>query len=130
MKDKLSILHFWTDQGDAERLIRELAATGADFEARFVKTHAEYVSALATAKFALIIVDGRAETAAGAGAEDLSLHQIAEEISPGTPFVLLCDPADPARETGEKATNFSFVSQQNLHQLPSVIDRFFNMDQN
>ncbi len=129
MKEKFPILHFWTDRADAERLIHALAATGTDFEARFVKTHAEYASALATAKFALIIADGRAETA-GAGSEDLSLYQIAEEISPGTPFVLLCDPTDPARRTGEKTTNLSFVSRQNLRQLSSVINRFFNRDQN
>ena len=30
MKDKLPILHFWTDPGDAERLIRELAAIGSN----------------------------------------------------------------------------------------------------
>jgi DNA-binding NtrC family response regulator len=122
MKDKLQILHFWTDPGDAERLIRELAATGVEFEARLVKTLAEYVSALVRGKFALIIADARAETA-GAGAEDVSLYRIAQEISPGTPFVLLCDPTDQARETGEKANNFSFMSPKDLHRLKSVINR-------
>ncbi len=122
MKDKLPILHFWTDPGDAERLIRELAATGAEFEVRLVKTQAEYVSALVRGKFALVIADARAETA-GAGAEDMSLYRIAQEISPGTPFVLLCDSMDQARQTGEKANTFSFVSRKDLHRLKSVINR-------
>ncbi len=120
LKDKLSILHFWSDPGDAERLIRGLAATGVDFEAKLVKTHAEYVSALVKAKFALIIADGRADTA-GSGAEDLCLFGIAEEISPGTPFVLLYDPMDPAPETGEKPANFSALSRHDLHLLESII---------
>ena len=121
MKDKLQILHFWTDPGDAERLIRELAAIGFEFEARLVKTHAEYVSALVTGKFALIIADARAETAAGA--EDISLYHIAQEISPGTAFVLLCDPSDRQPEAGENANSFSFVSRKDLHRLKSVINR-------
>ncbi len=122
MKDKLQILHLWTDTEDAERLIRELAATGIEFEARLVKTQAEYASALVRGKFAVIIADARAETP-GAHAEDLSLFRIAQELSPGTPFVLLCDPADPAGETGEMANTLSFVSRKNLHRLKSVIIR-------
>jgi hypothetical protein len=119
MKNKLQILHFWTDPGDAERLIRELAEIGVEFEARLVRTHAEYVSALVRGKFALIIADARAETAAGA--EDVSLHQIAQQISPGTAFVLLCDPTE--REAGENSNSFSFVSRKDLHRLKSVINR-------
>jgi hypothetical protein len=122
MKDKLPILHFWADSGDAEKLIRGLAATGVNFEAKLVKTHAEYVSALVKAKFALIIADERAVTE-GSGAEDLSLFQIAEQISPGTPFVFLYDPMDPAPETGDKAVNFWTLSLQDLHLLHSVIHR-------
>lgn len=122
MKDKLQILHFWTDPGDAERLIRELAAAGVEFEARLVKTHEEYVSALVRGKFALIVADARAETP-GAGAGEMSLHGIAQEISPGTPFVLLCDHTDPEGETAEKANGFSFVSRKDLHRLKSVIIR-------
>jgi|SRR5208283_6123722 len=122
MKDKFPILHFWADPGDAERLIRGLAATGVDFEAKLVKTHAQYVSALVNTKFALVIVDERAETE-GSGADDLSLFQIVEEISPGTPFVLLYDPLDPAPETGDKAVNFWTLSRQDLHLLQSVVRR-------
>ena len=125
MKDKLQILHLWTDTEDAERLIRALAATGIEFEARLVKTHAEYVSALIKAKFALIIADERAVTE-GSGGEDLSLFQIAEQISPGTPFLLLYDPMDPAPETGDKAVNFWTLSRQDLHLLHSVIHRAIN----
>jgi hypothetical protein len=122
MKYKLPILHLWADPGDAERLIRGLAATGVDFEAKLVKTHAQYVSALVKTKFALVIVDERAETE-GSGVDDLSLFQIAEEISPGTPFVLLYDPMDPAPETGDKPVNFSTLSRQDLHLLQSVVRR-------
>jgi len=122
MKDKLPILHFWTDPGDAEKLMRGLAATGVNFEAKLVKTRAEYVSALVKAKLALITADERAVTE-GPGAEDLSLFQIAEQISPGTPFVLLYDPMDPAPETGDKAVNFWTLSIQDLRLLNSVIER-------
>ncbi len=122
MKDRLSILHLWADPGDAEKLIRGLAAGGINFEAKLVKTHAEYVSAVVKAKFALIIADERAVTE-GPGAEDLSLFQIAEQISPGTPFVLLYDPTGRAPETGDKAVNFWTLSRQDLHLLPGVIHR-------
>ena len=120
MKDKLSVLHFWSSPGDAERLMRELAATGVNFEAKLVKTHAEYVSALVKAKFGLIIADQRAETR---GSEDLSLFAIAQEIAPGTPFVLLFDPTHPAPEALENAANFSILSMRDLHLLQSVILR-------
>jgi hypothetical protein len=125
MKDKLPILHFWADPGDAERLIRGLAEAGVNFEAKLVKTIEEYVSALVKAKFALIIADKRAVTE-GPAAEDLSLFQIAEQISPGTPFVLLYDPMDPAPETGDNAINFRALSRQDLHLLQSVIHRAIN----
>lgn len=120
MKDKLPILHFWADPGDAERLIRGLAEAGVNFEAKLVKTTEEYVSALVKARFALIVADDRAVTE-GSAAEDLSLFQIAEQISPGTPFVLLYDPMDTAPETGDKAVNFWTLSRQDLHLLHSVI---------
>jgi hypothetical protein len=122
MKDKLPILHFWADPADAEKLIRGLAETGVNFEAKLVKTHAEYVSALVKAKFALIIADERAVTE-GSSAEDLSLFQIAEQITPGTPFVLLYDPMDPAPETADKALNFWTLSRKDLHLLNSLIHR-------
>jgi len=125
MKDKLPILHFWADPGDAERLIRGLAEAGVNFEAKLVKTIEEYVSALVKAKFALIIADKRAASESPA-AEDLSLFQIAEEISPRTPFVLLYDPMDPAPETGDNAINFRALSRQDLHLLQSVIHRAIN----
>ncbi|MGO9021687.1 MAG: hypothetical protein ACLQVJ_25400 [Syntrophobacteraceae bacterium] len=126
-KDKLPILHFWADPGDAERLIRGLAATGVNFEAKLVKTHAEYVSALVKAKFALVIADERADLE-GSGAEDLSLFQIAEEISPGTPFVLLYDPMEPAPETADKPVNFQALSRQDLHLLQRVVQRAIKAD--
>jgi len=100
--------------------MRELAATGVNFEAKLVKTHAEYVSALVRAKFGLIIADQRAEAA---GSEDLSLFGIAEEIAPGTPFVLLYDPVHPVPETLDNAANFSTLSLLDLHLLQSVILR-------
>ncbi len=122
MKDKLPILHFWADPGDAEKLIRGLAEAGVNFEAKLVKTIEEYVSALVKAKFAVIIADERA-VAQGPGVEELSLFQIAGEISPGTPFVLLCDPICPVPETADQAVNFWTLSRQDLHLLHSVINR-------
>jgi hypothetical protein len=125
MNDKLPILYFWADPVEAERLIRELAETGVNFEAKLVRTLEEYVSALVKAEFALIIADERAETA-GTGSEDLSLFQIAEQISPGTPFVLLRDTAEKSIETAVEAVNFTSVPRQDLHRLQSVIDRALN----
>ena len=122
MKDKLAILHFWTDPGEAEKLIRGLAEAGVNFEAKLVKTIEEYVSALVSAKFAVIIADERV-AAERPDAEDLSLFQIAGQLSPGTPFVLLYDPMRPAPETGDNAVNFWTLSRQDLHLLHSVIDR-------
>ena len=100
--------------------MRELAASGVNFEAKLVKTHAEYVSALVKARFSLIIADQRAEIAR---VEDLSLFGIAEELAPGTPFVLLYDPLAPALPIIENAANFSTLSLQDLHLLQSVMHR-------
>jgi hypothetical protein len=100
--------------------MRELAASGVNFEAKLVKTHTEYVSALVKARFALIVADQRAETS---GVEDLSLFEIAEELAPGTPFVLLYDPLAPAPPILENAVNFSTLSLRDLHLLQSVMHR-------
>jgi hypothetical protein len=102
--------------------MRALAEARVDFEAKLVKTHEEYVSALLKTKFALIIADERAVTKRP-GAEDLSLFQIAEEISPGTPFALLYDPMDPPAETRDRAANFWTLSRQDLHLLHDMIQR-------
>jgi hypothetical protein len=84
---KIRILHYWTNQTDAEEVIRKLAETGLEFEAKLVRTHHDYVSALATRNFDLIIADDRAELSRP---DALSSLEIAEELSPGIPFVLLC----------------------------------------
>jgi hypothetical protein len=123
MKDKIPILHIWVDPADAERLIRRLAEAGVNFEAKLVKTQAEYVSALVKQKYSLIIADERAGTPL-AGTDELSLFQIAEQISPGTPFVLLRDhTVETAYETAADPANFSVVSLRDLHRLQSVINR-------
>ncbi|MGC9965225.1 MAG: hypothetical protein ABSE08_07460 [Syntrophobacteraceae bacterium] len=125
MKDKIPILHIWADPADAERLINELAKSGVNFEAKLVRTQAEYVSALVKAKYGLIIADERAETA-GSGSDELSLYQIAEQISPGTTFVLLGDRPDTAAEAAVEATNFSTMSRNDLYQLKNIINRVLN----
>jgi len=122
MKDKVPILYIWTDQAEAGRVIAQLAEAGVNFEAKLVKTQAEYVSALVKARFNLIIADEQAETA-GAREDDLSLFKIAEQIALGTQFVLICDSVDNEAETVERADNFSTISRQDLRQLKNVIDR-------
>lgn len=93
MEKKIKILHLWTTEADAERLVRELASAGLEFEAKLVKTHQEYVSSLVSRTFDLVIADERAETSEAdvPSSENLSLYQIADEIRPGIPFLLLCD---------------------------------------
>jgi DNA-binding NtrC family response regulator len=122
MKEKVPILYIWTDQAEATRVIAQLAETGVNFEAKLVKTQAEYVSALVKARFSLIIADEWAETV-GAREDDLSLFKIAEQISPGTQFVLVCDSVEKEAENAERANNFSTISRQDLRQLKNVIDR-------
>lgn len=93
MEEKINILHLWTTEADAQSLVSELASSGLQFEAKLVKTHQEYVSSLVSRTFDLVIADERAEIS-GTGtsaSDDLSLHQIADEIRPGIPFLLLCD---------------------------------------
>ena len=124
-EDKIPILYIWADPADAERLIHELAESGVNFEAKLVRTQAEYVSALVKVKYGLIIADERAETA-GAGTDDLSLYQIAEQISPGTAFVLLSDRTDTAAEAAVEATNFSTMSRNDLYQLRNIINSALN----
>jgi hypothetical protein len=125
MSDKIPILYFWTDPGDAERLVHELAESGVNFEAKLVRTPEEYVSALVNKKFSFIVADERAETA-DAGADELSLYQIAEQISPGTAFVLLSDRTDAADGAAAKAPNFSTISRDDLYRLTDLINRALN----
>jgi hypothetical protein len=101
--------------------MHRLAESGIDFEAKLVRTQAEYVSALVKAKFGLIVADERAETV-GAAADDLSLYEIAEHFSPGTEFVLISDLTDKAAETSRPA-NLTTISRTDLHRLKDILDR-------
>jgi hypothetical protein len=118
---KIPILYFWADPADAERLVHELAKTGVKFEAKLVKTHVEYVSALVRAKFVLIVADEKAETA-GASEDELSLYEIAAQISPGTAFVRISDRDDAAAGSA----GYTTITRSDLHRLKDIIDRALN----
>ncbi|MCE5336056.1 MAG: hypothetical protein LLG06_15855 [Desulfobacteraceae bacterium] len=118
MKAKPRLLHVWTDPIDAERLVRKLAETSFDFEAKLVKTLPEFVSSLAREAFDIIIADSRSESAAP-GTEDLTLEQIAAELAPGTPFVLLCGDRD-ADGAGRRSGSFR-VPRRELVRLKELI---------
>ena len=122
--DKFSILYIWADPVDAERLVHELAKSGINFEAKLVRTQAEYVSALVKAKFGLIVADERAESP-GAFEGELSLYEIARQISPGTAFVLISERTDMASEVPQ-ATSFTTLSRNDLHQLKDIVNRALN----
>lgn len=119
VRKRIRLLHFWTNRADAEKLVRSLAETPFEFEAKLVKTSAEYVSALAGGKFDLIIADQKADPAPP-GSEDLSLFQIAEEIAPGTPVLLLCETQDPEPRAECEGGCFR-LPWRRLHALETVL---------
>lgn len=88
MKEKISVLHLWSNETDARELVRHLAETGFQFEAKLVKTTTEYVSALVRTTYDLIIADENIGWY-NPGQDEFSPFEIADEIAPGVPFLLL-----------------------------------------
>ncbi len=125
MSDKIRILHFWSRRSDAEKLIRELAATGVEFEARLVSTLSEYVSALARLKFDIVIADERADLPV-TKADQLSLFGITEEMSPGTPFLLLCESACGTRKE-EAPAHFRCLAWQDINRIGESIRQMLDL---
>ena len=118
---KIPILYFWADAADAQHLVHELAKTGTDFEVKLVRTQAEYVSALVKKRFVLVLADERAQTP-DASAQDLSLFEIAEQISPGTAFALIGNPAG----TSAESASFTTVARNDLNRLKDIINSALN----
>lgn len=125
VSDKIRILHFWSRRSDAEKLIQELAATGVDFEARLVSTVSEYVSALARLKFHIVIADERADLPV-TKADQLSLFGITEEMSPGTPFILLCESACGTRKE-EASAQFRCMAWQEINRVGESIRQLLDL---
>lgn len=122
---KIHILYFWSRRSDAEKLIRELAATGVEFEARLVSTVSEYVSALARLKFHLVIADERADLPV-TKADQLSLFDITEEMSPGTPFLLLCESACGTRKE-EDSAHLRCMAWQDINRIGDNIRQILDL---
>lgn len=105
--------------------MRNLAEAGVNFEAKLVNTLSDYVSALVKKKFALIIADERAD-AAEAGTDDLSVFEIAEQVSPGAVFILLCDRVDTAVESDLETSKRMHISRRDVHLIQRVLTRVGN----
>ncbi len=60
VKEKLQVLHLWSNEEEVKRVISELTGTGVEFEATLVKSESEYVTSLARKDFDIIIADERA----------------------------------------------------------------------
>ncbi|MHC1725106.1 MAG: hypothetical protein AB9866_03660 [Syntrophobacteraceae bacterium] len=124
MDYKIRILHLWTCQTEAEMLVRELARAGLPFEAKLVGTLSEYVAALVRSKFDIILADDRA-VPPHAGPDQLSLFEITREISPGTPFIMLCGSSDEPRE-GSGANLSHCLNRHDLSRIGERVRKALN----
>ena len=125
MKEKIPILHLWGNETDAGELVRHLSGTGFEFEARLVRTPSEYVSAIIKTTFRLIIADENTPWENSAE-DDLSPLEIAREIAPGVPFLLITESAacDVDSSIGRGAY---YISRQDLHQIAPVIRKILRL---
>ena len=98
--------------------MQALAGSGLEFEARLVRTESEYVSALVNAKFHIIVADRFADFRR-TGPDDLSALDIARELAPGIPFLLVGDPSCED-EGGPGKPDFQ-IEKKNLEQLGPLI---------
>ncbi len=116
MGNPIKILHFWTSETDAERLVRELASCGFEFEAKLVRTFPEFVRALASKKFDLVIADVKSDVSSG---EELTISEIAEELCPGIPFISLLDSEKSGRPEDKKHAHS--LGRRELDRLKEVV---------
>lgn len=127
MDEKIRILHLWNDEKEAERVIGALAASGLDFEAKLVRSEYEYISDLIKRTFNIIIADDRADFHRP-GTGELSAYEIALEIAPGVPFLLISSErrhADPMPM--DSGTPSFCVPRHELHRLGPVIRKACNL---
>lgn len=94
MTTKIRVLHLWSDEKEAECIVRELSSAGVEFEAKLVRNESEYVSALLRGQFQLIVIGSRADFKRSAP-EDLSAREIACELAPSAAFVQIEDDSNP-----------------------------------
>jgi len=118
LAEKIRILHLWQSEEDARSLVQALARSGLEFEARLVRTESEYVSALVHSKFHIIVVDRFADFRR-AGPDDLSALDIARELAPGIPFLLLEDPS--CEDAGSSGKPDFLIEKKDLEQLGPLI---------
>jgi hypothetical protein len=125
VKETIRLLHLWNNETDARELVRLLAESGFKFEAKLVKTTTEYVSALVKTTFNLVIAD---ENIAWykPGEDALSPFEIAQEIAPGVPFLLIANSSPADRESGPGRPVYC-LERQRSDQLGPMIRKILRL---
>lgn len=126
MKEKILILHLWNNEASARELVRHLTGTGFQFEAKLVKTTTEYVSALIRTTFNLIIADENISWYNPGEEDELSPFEIAREIAPGVPFLLIAESSPEDREIGDGGLAYCLEGQR-LDQLGPMIRKILRI---
>lgn len=119
------ILHLWKNETDARELVRLLAGTGLQFEAKLVRTTTEYVSALVRSTFNLVIADENIPWYKPEK-DDLSPFEIAQEIAPGVPFLLIAEYLPGDRQYGPGSPVYC-LDRQRLDQLGPMIGKILRL---
>ncbi|MFZ2445395.1 MAG: hypothetical protein WAW37_03480 [Syntrophobacteraceae bacterium] len=122
VKEKLRVLYLWSSEEEAKRVISELTGTGVEFEATLVKSESEFVSSLLRKKFDVIIVDGHADFHLS-GSDHLAAFEIARELIPNIPFVLIGESRSGPGESERAQAGCVHIPRQELHLLGSVIQK-------
>lgn len=120
MNKKIRILHLWYSKDEVERFVRHIAETGLEFEATLVKSETDYACSLVRKQFDVIVADERADFSAS-GPEHLSSFEIAAEVAPGVPFVILCESQGGATDTGPGKAGFFSIQRQELNLLGPLL---------
>jgi signal transduction histidine kinase len=112
----LSILHLEDDPLDAERVRGALIRGGLGCDVSVAATRAQYLEALGSGSFDLILSDGSIP-----GFDGFSALEAARERSPGTPFIFVSGhPVDQPRDVSSPV---ECVLKTQLEQLAPVIER-------
>lgn len=114
LEKKVQILHRWSEQDLVGRVIRELSGAGIELEMHLVRSSREFASALLRKNFDLIIVDP--DGVSEPNPDDLSFFEIAQELAPHIPFLLIPAPEAVAKMAASSETLHS-VSKNALHLL-------------
>ncbi len=124
MEKKIRVLHLWYDKAEVERFVRQMAETGLEFEAALVNSETDFASSLINKQFDIVIADERADFTLS-GPEHLSALDIALEIAPDVPFVVVGEPkcfSDAAEPF--KAGRFR-IERQSLELLGPLLRKLF-----